>query len=108
MKFDVFISEEPSDYSKMGSVCYLSRMNTAKSLKLYKNIKNKNGKIYINGLKAGKAYYVNGIYYSNDNIKPVWHIKYDKNNNVLVIIKVIFYHNSNNHFHFLLLYQFPE
>lgn len=60
MHFDVFVSESEIDFSKMESVCYLSEMSKdTQQKKLYKNIKIKNGKIIVKGLKSGQSYYVN-------------------------------------------------
>ncbi len=60
LHFDVFVSNKKEEFEHMESVCYLSAMSKVYGeKKLYKNIKMKNGHIYIKGLKPGTRYFLN-------------------------------------------------
>ena len=54
--YKLFISTSPNDYSKMDSLCYLSKMSSLPNGVKHNITKNV---IYISGLKNGEIYYIN-------------------------------------------------
>ena len=56
INYKLFISTSPYDFTKMNSLCYLSKMS---SLPKSVNHTKKNNEIYINGLETGEVYYIN-------------------------------------------------
>ena len=56
INYKLFISTSPYDYSKMDSLCYLTKMSS-----LPKNVDHniKKNEIYISGLKNGEVYFIN-------------------------------------------------